>query len=90
MWTPWRNKTGLAKAAVILATILSIATVSCGINMAFVEGTLPAPQAWLEELLVTASYVEIIAIAGSILGLFVVFIAWILSANGKSRKDTDD
>jgi protein-S-isoprenylcysteine O-methyltransferase Ste14 len=90
MWTPWRNKTGLAKAAAILATVLSIATVSCGVNVAVVLETLSAPQAWLGGLLVITSWVEGIAIAVSILGLIVVYVAWLLSGNGTPRKDTDD
>jgi hypothetical protein len=32
MWTPWKNKSGISKAIAILATVASIATVSCGVN----------------------------------------------------------
>jgi hypothetical protein len=89
MWTPWRNKTGLAKAAVILTTILSIATVSCGVN--FVLTTASINSGWAIGVLIVTAYAELGAMIASAVGLLVVLVIW-LAAKGRAamRKDSDD
>jgi phosphate starvation-inducible membrane PsiE len=90
MWLPWRNKTGLAKAAVILTTILSIATVSCGLNVVLVTTSMDSKWALGDMLLFTA-YAELGAMIASVAGLLVVLVIW-LAAKGRAamRKDSDD
>jgi hypothetical protein len=89
MWTPWRNKVGLAKAAVILTTILSIATVSCGVN--FVLTTASINSGWPMGVLFVTAYTELGAMIASSVGLLVVLVIW-LAAKGRAamRKDSDD
>jgi hypothetical protein len=89
MWLPWRNKTGLAKAAVILTTILSIATVSCGVNFALVTASMNS--GWATGVLIVAAYAELAAMIASSVGLLVVLVIW-LAAKGRAamRKDSDD
>jgi hypothetical protein len=86
MWLPWRRKTGLAKAAVILTTILSIATVSCGLNFAL---ALNANSAF--SALIVTGWVELGIMAASAAGLLVVLVIW-LAAKGRAamRKESDD
>jgi hypothetical protein len=76
MWIPWRNKTGLTKAAAVLATILSIATISCGLNFALAVTTINSDHG-INVLLVTA-YIELAAMAGSAIGLLVVLVVWLI------------
>jgi len=84
MWTPWRNKTGLAKAAVILTTILSIATISCGVNLALAFNT--SSQAALNVFMV-AGWIELGTIMGSLLGLVVVLVMWLVTQGRKGDKN---
>jgi hypothetical protein len=79
MGTPWKNKTGLAKAAVILATTLSIGAVSCGANGILVIHFMCSSDTGLQNRLVAAGAVELSVIAGSLIGLLVVFVMWIFS-----------
>jgi hypothetical protein len=91
MRVPWQGKTGLAKAAVILTTILSIATVTCGINLGLVLGTLYHSSAWQTPALFVAGQLELLAIGGSLAGLLVVLVMWLVSKwRGRSRKDNHD
>lgn len=85
MWTPWKNKTGLAKAAIILATTLSIGAVSCGANGILVVHFMCGPQSQLTDSLVAAGFVELALIAGSLLGLLVVFVMWMFSRHKDNR-----
>jgi hypothetical protein len=89
MWTPWRDKVGLAKAAVVLTTILSIATVSCGVN--FVLTTASINSGWAMGVLFVTAYAELGAMIASAVGLLVVLVIW-LAAKGRAamRKDSDD
>ncbi len=86
MWIPWRNKTGLAKAAVILATILSIATITCGLNL-----TLALNSDSLIDDFIAAGRVELAIMAASIVGLFVVLVIWLATKVRDARmKDSHD
>jgi hypothetical protein len=89
MWLPWRNKTGLAKAAVILTTILSIATVSCGLNYALALTVMNSN--WAVGVLLVTAYAELAAMIGSVAGLLLVFVIWIvIKARESMRKDSHD
>lgn len=80
MKTPWRNRTGLAKAAALLATILVIAIGLCGANFFLVisNGEIfgpPAttgPKAWLANVLGITAYIELIVMAICALGLILI------------------
>lgn len=89
MWIPWRNKTGLAKAAVILTTILSIATVSCGLNYSLAMTVMNSQ--WAVGVLLVTAYAELAAMAASAAGLIIVLVIW-LAAKGRQalRKDSND
>jgi hypothetical protein len=84
MRMPWKNKTGLAKAAAILTTILSIATVSCGVNwvLAFTANDLHSVLGAFEVV----SYVQVGVIAASLLGLLVVLVIWLGSKGRNTNK----
>jgi hypothetical protein len=89
MWKPWRNKTGLAKAAVILTTILSIATVSCGLNYALAMASMNSQSAI--GVLLVAAYAELATMIGSVVGLLVVLVIWVVSKGREgTRKELDD
>jgi len=89
MGKPWRNKTGLAKAAVILTTILSIATVSCGLNYALAMASMNSQ--WAIGVLLVAAYVELATMMGSVVGLLVVLVIWLVTkGRAATRKDIDD
>jgi len=83
---PWKNKTGLAKAAVVLVTILSIATISCGVNWVLVLSTSSVSQNWVGYTLLVVGWIESLALAASIVGLFVVFVIWLGSKVRESTK----
>ena len=89
MWIPWRNKTGLAKAAVILTTILSISTVSCGLNYSLAMTVMNSQ--WAVGVLLVTAYAELAAMAASAAGLIIVLVIW-LAAKGRQalRKDSND
>ncbi|MDP9050981.1 MAG: hypothetical protein M3O31_09730 [Acidobacteriota bacterium] len=70
MYKPWENKSGLAKALAILATVLGISLGLCGANYAVMIVTHSA----IDGFLVTTGMVELIGILGSIIGLIVVAI----------------
>ncbi|MGD0631918.1 MAG: hypothetical protein ABR987_21505 [Terracidiphilus sp.] len=89
MWIPWRNKTGLAKAAVILATILSIATVSCGVNYALALTVMNSQ--WSVGVLLVTAYAELATMIGSAVGLLVVLVIWlVIKGRTATRKDIND
>jgi hypothetical protein len=89
MWIPWRNKTGLAKAAAILATTLSVATVSCGLNWALAMAN--STTQWALGFLVIAGYAELIVMVASVVGLLIVLVIWLVSkGHALTRKDSND
>jgi hypothetical protein len=91
MWIPWRNRTGLAKAAVILATVLSIGTVSCGLNYALAMGSNNSNSSWALPVLIFTGWVELAAMVASVVGLLVVLVIWLASKGREAtRKDTND
>jgi len=79
MWLPWKNRTGLAKAAVVLAAILLLASVSCGVTWGAVVGSFEGARSWQQSAFLIAGYVEILLIAASLAGLLVVLVLWLLS-----------
>lgn len=80
MKPPWMNKTGLAKVAAILSTILLISLGLCGINFFAVLSVMGNPEeprraaSWPMTVLALAGRVELIAIFGSIFALLVVLV----------------
>lgn len=92
MWIPWRNKTGLSKAAAILATTLSIATVSCGLNWALAMASSTTPWArWALGFLVIAGWAELVVMVASVVGLLIVLVIWLVSkGHAPARKDSND
>jgi hypothetical protein len=89
MWIPWRNKTGLAKAAAILATMLSVATVSCGLNWALAMAN--TRTQWAFGLLVIAGWAELVVMVASLAGLLIVLVIWLVSkGHALRRKDSND
>ena len=75
MWTPWKNKTGLSKAMGTLATVASIATVSCGVNWAILIAWSASPNS---EAFATAGVIEAVALFISVAGLILLpIIRWL-------------
>ena len=77
----WRNRTGLAKAAVILTTILSIATISYGLNVALRLEILSIPPSWAGDVILAAGWIELAAVVASGAGLLIVLAVWRASRN---------
>jgi hypothetical protein len=71
MRSPWHNKSGLAKAAAILATTFSIALGLCGINFAAYITLHPDLPIIVTGLLETG-WAELIAMILSLAGLLIV------------------
>ena len=91
MWRPWQNKTGLAKAAAILAATLSIGTVSCGLNYVLAMGSIASSASWALPVLIVTGWIELAAIAASLVALLVVLVIWLVAKGREAmRKDTDD
>ena len=70
---PWANKTGLAKATAILATVLGVSLGLCGMNFFAVISF--AGSSWFSggvTFLAVAGWIELAAIALSFVGLIVV------------------
>jgi hypothetical protein len=89
MRLPWKGKTGLAKAAVILTTILSIATVSCGLNYALAITAMNSE--WAISVLFVTAYAELAAMAASAAGLVVVLAIWlVVKVREGMKKDSND
>jgi hypothetical protein len=96
MKMPWTTKTGLAKTATILATILLISLGLCGANffavIRFVPLAGPAPppgtQTWPETLLTITAEIEVAAICLSVCGLVLVALAY--SARAMPPRRTRD
>ncbi len=89
MWIPGRNKTGLAKAAAILATILSVATVSCGLNWALAMASFNS--GWAFGFLIVSAWTELAAMVASVVGLLIVLFIWLASkGSAATRKDSNN
>ncbi len=89
MWIPWRNKTGLAKAAAILATTLSVATVSCGLNWALAMTN--SATRWALGFLIIAGWAELAVMVSSVVGLLIVLVIWLVSKGyALTRRDSND
>jgi hypothetical protein len=65
---PWQDKTGLAKVAAVLSTVLTIAAGLCGVNWVVIGRSSGPPSQWW----VTVGIVEAIVIAVCLLALIVV------------------
>jgi hypothetical protein len=76
---PWTGKSGLGKAAAILATTLLISTGLCGVNFIGARNVTQGASIWL-----LLSVIELAAMALSTVGLFVVLIVWICKAVRRS------
>lgn len=80
---PWTNKTGLAKATAILATVLVWSLGLCGINFFGVIFFVPLggpggqPTPWPAYIFGPAAYLEVAAIIGSVIGLIIVGFVWV-------------
>lgn len=88
MRAPWTNKTGLAKATAILATVLGISLGLCGVNyIAFVSHYDTLGNAAF-QILVWAAWCETAAIVVSAAGLIVVgaMALWRLLRGGSDRQ----
>ena len=91
---PWTNKTGLAKAATILATVLGVSLGLCGLNIVASTGNAPDP---LGLLLFIAAFPEGAGIFVGAIGLVLValfailkFIAEQSNIAGMRRTDGED
>lgn len=93
MKLPWHSKTGLAKAATILATILIISCGLCGANFFAVLRFVPfdGSQAQLAQhqaitsALTFTGYTELVGIFGSLLGLAICGVMAVLKSLGSSE-----
>lgn len=80
---------GLAKATAILATTLSVATVSCGLNLALAMANSTTQGAF--GVLIIAGYAELVVMVGSVVGLLIVLVIWLVSkGQALTRKDSND
>jgi uncharacterized membrane protein len=85
---PWKDKTGLAKAAAILTTTLSIATASCGVNYVFLVASLnEGGGSWGGNWLLATGWIELAVMAGSLTGLVLVFVLWIVAKLRRKGRD---
>jgi hypothetical protein len=82
----WRGKTGLAKAVTILATVLSVATVSCGLDWAFGLGYFVADPNL--NIVVIAGWLQAAVLVIFLLALIIVLM--IKQVRENTRKDSDD
>lgn|GEM_PF-1270233 len=79
MKLPWHSKTGLAKAAAVLATILIISFGLCGVNVFAVLRFVPlsggeadlARHRVITNVLTCTGDAELVGIVGSLLGLVI-------------------
>jgi hypothetical protein len=83
MKMPWQDRTGLAKVTAFLATVLIVSLGLCGTNFFAViffvplggpgpQPGIPEPSHWPADVLTTTGAIELIGIAGSLIGLLVV------------------
>jgi hypothetical protein len=89
VWTPWRDKIGFAKATAILATILSIATFSCGVNWILVFSSFSSYSSAIFNWILVLGWIEfgvfVICLAGI---LFMPAIRFLIKALRKDRMET--
>ena len=87
MKMPWSDKTGLARAAIILVTILVVSAALCGISYCLVTPSWdPTP---IDFILLLTSVLELAVVACSLAGLLVVLVAW-LYRRGKKETETEN
>jgi hypothetical protein len=77
MQLPWRNQTGLAKLAAILAAVLGIAFGLCGANFVAVMKFVPfrgptATPVWVSRGLMVTAYLELAVMILSAAGLILI------------------
>ncbi len=91
MKMPWDNRSGLAKAVVILSVCLMISTGLCGLNLLAVVLTHVNVLDSTQSNLLLAGYVELFIMALSAAGLVAVLIAMITESVVKhfSKKPKD-
>ena len=82
---PWTNKTGLAKATAILATIALVSIGLCGANFVAVItfGSLSGGSEgfqWVSEVLAFAGFAELAGILIGIVGLLIVVVIALIGA----------
>ncbi len=87
MKMPWTNRTGLAKAATILTTILAISTGFCGLN-AVATLTMSGYDSldWAGKILAYTGGAELILMVICILGLLLVVIAKLIQRIRRHRR----
>jgi hypothetical protein len=88
MKMPWQNRTGLAKAAAVLASALVVSLGLCGMNFAAVTGLRP-PNVFRPFLMI-AAWIELLAIVLSLAGLVFVGFFAIIYAIQKRFSDGAD
>lgn len=76
MRAPWTNKTGLAKAATILACVFGISMGLCGANFILTEPAVNHGN--LERALVAIGTVELAVMVLSLAGLMIVAVIWLV------------
>lgn len=86
---PWTDKTGLAKATAILATIALVSIGLCGAN---ILATVFVPlsggdgsSAWITEIWMFAGFAEIAGICTGIAGLLIVGVFALIGLVVRSR-----
>jgi len=70
---PWQDKTGLAKAAAILSTVLTIAAGLCGVNWAVIgRSSGPPSQTWIALGIAEAMVIAVCLVALIVVRLILV------------------
>ncbi len=96
MKTPPPERSGLAKAATVLATLLTISIGLCGANFfAFIKfGFVSDPPAgapmWPTTALMVSGAVEVAAVAASLLGLIIVAILTLIQRTRARSSNASD
>jgi hypothetical protein len=87
MKMPWQDKTGLARASAVLATVLLISLGLCGANFAaFTQSGFMSnkPQRY-STLLMYTGFVELFTILGSLVGLTIVGFIYVRRSVRKGK-----
>jgi hypothetical protein len=79
MWTPWKNRKGIAKILMIFVTLLLVASGLCGVQIYLLNhgsgsGNVLAP------IFMLTGVIELVVIAVAAVGIVVVLIIWGLKA----------
>ena len=93
MKLPWHSKTGLAKAATILAMVLIISFGLCGANFFAVIRFVPfggseadiAQHQVVTNVLTFTAYAELVGIFGSLLGLAICAVMAVFQSTGSGE-----